>query len=47
MRIKEMLVGPNDIPDDIQNVFKNAYTDLHVEMDIPGYGSGSSSMYLV
>ena len=47
MRIKEMLVGPNDIPDDIQNVFKNAYTDLHVEMNIPGYGSGSSSIYLV
>ncbi|MFK8026613.1 MAG: hypothetical protein AB8C40_00975 [Gammaproteobacteria bacterium] len=47
MRIKEMLVGPTEIPGDIQNVFKNAYTDLHVEMDIPGYGSGSSSMYLV
>jgi hypothetical protein len=47
MRIKEMLVGPSEIPSDVQDVFKNAYTDLHVEMDIPGYGSGSSSMYLV
>ena len=47
MRIKDMLVGPSEIPSDIQDVFKNAYTDLHVEMDIPGYGSGSSSMYLV
>ena len=47
MRIKEMLVGPSDIPSDVKNVFKNAYTDLHVEMEIPGYGIGSSSMYLV
>jgi hypothetical protein len=47
MRIKEMLVGPTDIPSDIQEVFKNAYTNLHVEMDIPGYGTGASSMYLV
>ena len=47
MRIKEMLVGPSEIPSDIQDVFKNAYTDLHIELDIPGYGSGSSSLYLV
>lgn len=47
MRIKEMLVSPSEIPGDIENVLKNAYTDLHVEMDIPGYGCGSSSLYLV
>ena len=47
MRIKDMLVGPSEIPSDVQNVFKNAYTDLHVKMNIPGYGSGCSSMYLV
>ena len=47
MRISEMLIDPSEIPDDVQNVFKNAYTDLHIEMDIPGYGVGTSSMYLV
>ena len=47
MRIKEMLVGPSDIPIDVQSVFKNAYTDLHIEMNIPGYGIGFSSIYLV
>jgi hypothetical protein len=47
MRIKEMLFGPSDIPSGVKNVFKNAYTDLHVEMEIPGYGIGSSSMYFV
>ncbi len=46
MRLKEMYVGTGELPDEVQNVFDKAYSDLHVEMDIPGYGSGLSSMYL-
>lgn len=36
MRIIEMLIDPSELPDTVKNVLKNAYTDLHLEMDIPG-----------
>ena len=46
MRIHEMHIGEVDLPDDIQAVLDNYYTELHLELDIPGYGSGMSSLYL-
>ena len=47
MRLKDMFVGISEVPDDVKSVIDNKYTNLHIELDIPGYGSGSSSMYLV
>lgn len=46
MRLKDMIVGVDDVPDDVKKIIDDSYTDLHIEVDIPGYGSGSSSMYL-
>ena len=46
MRIHEMHIGKTDLPDEINAVLDNYYTDLHLELDIPGYGSGMSSLYL-
>lgn len=46
MRLAQMHIGPNSLTDKEKNVFKKAYTKLHVELNIPGYGSGASSMYL-
>lgn len=45
MRLKDMVIG-SSIPDDASQVVDKSYTNLHVALDIPGYGKGNSSLYL-
>jgi hypothetical protein len=45
MRLKDMIIGSN-IPDKASQVVDKSYTNLHVALNIPGYGKSNSSLYL-
>ena len=44
MRLEQMYTNGDEIPDNVKNVISNAYADLSVEVDIPGYGSGCGTL---
>lgn len=46
MRLKDMYVGSKEEMQGVSDVLKNAYTELHVDVSISGYGNGASSLYL-
>lgn len=45
MRLKDMVIG-SSIPEDATEVIDKSYTNLHIALDIPGYGGGNSSLYM-
>ena len=44
MRLDNMYMSGDEIPDNVKDVISNAFFDLSIEVDIPGYGSGCSTL---